>query len=48
MNSPNNPRAILAMVVAMGMFVTSDSCMKLALENAPLGQLMLMRGPPRC
>jgi drug/metabolite transporter (DMT)-like permease len=44
MNSPNNPRAILAMVVAMGMFVTSDSCMKLALENAPLGQLMLMRG----
>jgi drug/metabolite transporter (DMT)-like permease len=44
MTSPNNLRAILAMVVAMGMFVSSDSCMKLALENAPLGQLMLMRG----
>lgn len=44
MNSPNNPRAILAMVVAMGMFVSSDSCMKLALERLPLGQLMLMRG----
>ena len=44
MNSPSNLRAILAMVVAMGMFVSSDSCMKLALEKAPLGQLMLMRG----
>jgi drug/metabolite transporter (DMT)-like permease len=32
------------MVVAMGMFVTSDSCMKMALKDAPLGQLMLMRG----
>lgn len=28
----------------MGMFVASDSCMKRALETAPLGQLMLMRG----
>jgi drug/metabolite transporter (DMT)-like permease len=44
MNSPGNLRAILAMVIAMGMFVTSDSCMKLALADAPLGQLMLMRG----
>jgi drug/metabolite transporter (DMT)-like permease len=44
MNNPNNPRAILAMVAAMGMFVSSDSCMKLALENVGLGQLMLMRG----
>ena len=44
MNNPGNPRAILAMVIAMGMFVSSDSCMKLALANAPLGQLMLMRG----
>jgi drug/metabolite transporter (DMT)-like permease len=32
------------MVLSMGVFVTSDSCMKLALENAPLFQLMLMRG----
>jgi drug/metabolite transporter (DMT)-like permease len=44
MNSHSNSRAILAMVVAMGMFVTSDSCMKMALKDAPLGQLMLMRG----
>ena len=44
MTRPNNLRAILMMVVAMGMFVTSDSCMKLALADAPLGQLMLMRG----
>ena len=41
---PNNLRAILAMVVAMGMFVASDSCMKLALADAPLFQLMVMRG----
>lgn len=40
----SNLRAILAMVVSMGVFVTSDSCMKLALEHAPLFQLMLMRG----
>lgn len=32
------------MVISMGVFVTSDSCMKLALENAPLFELMLMRG----
>lgn len=44
MTTPNNLRAILAMVVAMGLFVISDSCMKLALADAPLFQLMLMRG----
>ena len=44
MNSHSNLRAILAMVVAMGLFVASDSCMKLALADAPLFQLMLMRG----
>ena len=44
MNSPTNLRAILAMVVSMGVFVTSDSCMKLALADAPLFQLMVMRG----
>jgi drug/metabolite transporter (DMT)-like permease len=44
MSTHSNSRAILAMVVAMGMFVTSDSCMKMALQDAPLGQLMLMRG----
>ena len=36
--------AILAMVISMGAFVASDSCMKLAMENAPLFELMLMRG----
>jgi drug/metabolite transporter (DMT)-like permease len=32
------------MALSMGVFVTSDSCMKLGLENAPLFQLMVMRG----
>lgn len=44
MRNSSNLRAILAMVVSMGVFVTSDSCMKLALQHAPLFQLMLMRG----
>jgi drug/metabolite transporter (DMT)-like permease len=44
MTSSNNLRAILAMVVSMGSFVASDSCMKLALPHAPLFELMLMRG----
>lgn len=44
MSRSNNLRAILAMVISMGTFVTSDSCMKLALQHAPLFQLVLMRG----
>lgn len=32
------------MVMAMGVFIASDSCMKLALEDAPLFQLVFMRG----
>ncbi|PZF75771.1 EamA/RhaT family transporter [Aestuariivirga litoralis] len=44
MTSHNTLRAILAMVVSMGSFVASDSCMKLAMEHAPLFELMLMRG----
>jgi drug/metabolite transporter (DMT)-like permease len=44
MTNSTNLRAILAMVISMGTFVTSDSCMKLALEHAPLFQLVLMRG----
>jgi len=44
MTSSRNLRAILAMVVSMGAFVASDSCMKLAMEHAPLFELMLMRG----
>ncbi|MFO1132338.1 MAG: DMT family transporter [Hyphomicrobiales bacterium] len=44
MTNSTNLRAILAMVISMGTFVTSDSCMKLALQHAPLFQLVLMRG----
>ena len=44
MTRSGNLRAILAMVVSMGSFVASDSCMKLALPHAPLFELMLMRG----
>ncbi len=44
MTSHSSLRAILAMVIAMGMFVTSDSCMKLALAHAPMFELMLLRG----
>jgi drug/metabolite transporter (DMT)-like permease len=32
------------MVLAMGVFIASDSCMKLALADAPLFQLVFMRG----
>ena len=32
------------MALSMGVFVTSDSCMKLGFQNAPLFQLMVMRG----
>lgn len=44
MLASKNLRAILAMVMAMGTLVTSDSCVKLALADAPLFQLMLIRG----
>lgn len=44
MRFSNNLRAIIAMVVAMGVLVGSDSCVKLALAHAPLFQLMLVRG----
>lgn len=44
MTIPHNLRAILAMVMSMGMLVASDSCVKLALADAPLFQLMLIRG----
>ena len=32
------------MVLAMGVFIASDCCMKLALRDLPLFQLMAMRG----
>lgn len=44
MSIPSNLRAILSLVLAMGVFVASDSCMKLALVDAPLFQLVFMRG----
>ena len=44
MTVPSHLRAILSLVLAMGVFIASDSCMKLALADAPLFQLMFMRG----
>lgn len=41
---PTHLRAIAAMVVAMGVFIASDALMKLALQDAPLFQLVFMRG----
>ena len=41
---PSNLRAIVSLVLAMGAFIASDSCMKLALADAPLFQLVFMRG----
>ncbi|WP_373505364.1 DMT family transporter [Aestuariivirga sp.] len=41
---PSHLRAIIPMVVAMGVFIGSDSCMKIALADAPMFQLMFMRG----
>ena len=41
---PSNLRAIVSLVIAMGVFIASDSCMKLALADAPLFQLVFMRG----
>lgn len=44
MTFPSNLRGILSMVVAMGVFIGSDSCMKFALADMPLFELVLMRG----
>jgi drug/metabolite transporter (DMT)-like permease len=44
MSRSQDLRAILAMVMAMGTLVASDSCVKLALASTPLFQLMLIRG----
>jgi len=44
MTSTSTLRAILAMVVSMGVFVASDTCIKLGLADAPLFQLIVMRG----
>ncbi|WP_421693764.1 DMT family transporter [Aestuariivirga sp.] len=39
-----NFRGIAAILVATGSFVANDTCMKLALEDAPPFQVLLMRG----
>jgi drug/metabolite transporter (DMT)-like permease len=44
MTIPSNLRGILSMVLAMGVFITSDSCMKFALADLPLFELALLRG----
>ena len=44
MTIPSNLRGILSMVLAMGVFIGSDSCMKFALQDIPLFELVLLRG----
>lgn len=44
MTLPSNLRGILSMLVAMGVLIGSDSCMKIALADLPLLELVLMRG----
>ena len=39
-----NLRGIAAIIVATGSFVANDTCMKLALEDAPPFQVLVMRG----
>jgi drug/metabolite transporter (DMT)-like permease len=43
-----NLRGIGAMLVAAGAFVTNDTCMKLALADAPPFQVLIMRGFAAC
>ena len=40
MSLPHNLRGILAMLTAMGVFIAGDTCMKLALADMPLFQLI--------
>ncbi len=44
MKSSSHLRGILAMLTAMGVLIGSDTCMKLALPDAPFFQLVVMRG----
>jgi drug/metabolite transporter (DMT)-like permease len=44
----NNLRGIGAMIIATGTFVANDSCMKLALADAPPFQVLVMRGIAAC
>lgn len=40
----DNRRGILAMLVAMSLFMTSDICLKLASSSMPVGQILFLRG----
>jgi len=44
MSLPHSLRGIVSMVLAMGALIASDACMKVALADAPLFQLMFIRG----
>jgi drug/metabolite transporter (DMT)-like permease len=48
MAEQSNLRGIGAMLLATGTFVANDSCMKLALSDAPPLQVLIMRGIAAC
>jgi len=48
MAQQSNLRGIGAMLLATGAFVANDSCMKLALSDAPPLQVLIMRGIAAC
>ena len=48
MTPPSSLRGIGAVLFATGTFVANDSCMKLALQDAPPLQVLIMRGAAAC
>lgn len=48
MKPPSSLRGIGAVLIATGTFVGNDTCMKLALEDAPPLQVLIMRGICAC
>jgi drug/metabolite transporter (DMT)-like permease len=48
MTPPSNLRGIGAILLATGSFVANDTCMKLALADAPPFQVLIMRGVAAC
>ena len=48
MATSSNLRGIGAVILATGVFVANDSCMKLALTDAPPFQVLVMRGIAAC
>ncbi|MFT3988134.1 DMT family transporter [Aestuariivirga sp.] len=48
MAQPSHLRGIGAMLLAAGVFVGNDTCMKLAMEDAPPFQVLAMRGLAAC